>query len=211
MEMKILFLDIDGVLCTEECSKKPYHPVFFYPFHIDCVNIFNHILLETNAEIVITSDWRKHLEFDLNRIDQLFKFNGVNKSPIDYTPDFGSNRNKEITSYIYKHKIKKFVIIDDMPLKVNSLRFVRTNLNDALIEDGVSEKIISNLNMDQSKICTCLNCDLEFHATTDNYACSVKCRNELEIMKSKHLPIASDEEIYEFIMHNKVSYYYLNH
>ena len=80
--MKILFLDIDGVLCTEECSKKPYHPVFFYPFHIDCVNIFNHILLETNAEIVITSDWRKHLEFDLNRIDQLFKFFNLNEKDV---------------------------------------------------------------------------------------------------------------------------------
>ena len=132
--MKTIFLDIDGVLCTEECSKKPYHQDYFYPFHENCVNAFNNILLETNANIVLTSDWRKHLEFDLNRIDQLFKINGVVKSPIDYTPDLGNDRNREITSYIYKHKINHFVIIDDMPLQINSLRFVRTNLNNYLME-----------------------------------------------------------------------------
>ena len=78
------------------------------------------------------------------------------------------------------------------------------------MEAGISEMILNVLNLDQSKICICLNCEKEFFAKNDFYACSIECRNELEIIKIKHIPIASDQEIKEFMLYNKVSQYYIN-
>ncbi len=137
--MIIIFLDIDGVLATEECSYKPNHELYAYPFHKDCVNIFNEILLETGAEIILTSDWRLMFQ-DLEALDLLFKHNGIIKSPIGVTGDL-SSRAKEIEAYIITHKIDSFVIIDDMNLKIFPDRFVKCDMNEGIKEVGIKEKI----------------------------------------------------------------------
>ena len=92
--MKIIFLDIDGVLATNKefgmnrTKFQTKHPEakelhIPYPFNPECVKIFNEILDETNAIIVLSSDWRLH--WDLDGLDRIFKFNGVKKSPIALT------------------------------------------------------------------------------------------------------------------------------
>jgi hypothetical protein len=146
--MKIIFLDIDGVIAIEESSTLKWHDEFSYPFDVTCVAIFNRILKKTSAEIVLTSDWRRAFNNDLEALNLLFKHNEVIKSPIDVTTDFGKDRNKEISEYIYKYsdKISSFLILDDMDLKVHSLRFIRTNLNEGLKQKGVEEKAIEILN-----------------------------------------------------------------
>ncbi len=177
MKSKIIFLDIDGVLCTEACSLKPQHKDYGYPFNSNCVKAFNEILLETGAEIVLTSDWRIGYNNDLNRLNEIFKFNGVLKSPVDLTPDFGKNRDKEIATYIFNHpEIKNFIILDDLPLKVHSLRFIQTNLFVALNELGIIAKAIKVLNRDQTSILTCINCEKEFVLEDDKFACSALCK-----------------------------------
>ncbi len=83
--MKILFLDIDGVLLPQ--FKNDGH--FLYDdqmlerFPKNCINALNHILTETNCEIVISSDWRRY--FNLSKLIDIFKINGIIKSPIDVT------------------------------------------------------------------------------------------------------------------------------
>lgn len=150
--MKIIFLDIDGVLATEESSTMPWHEEFTYPFDATCVSILNRILEETSAEIVLTSDWRITFN-DLDLLDRLFKHNGIIKSPIDVTADFWS-RSKEILSYIELHssKITSFLILDDMDLKIHPLCFIRCNINDGLNEEGIEEKAIAILNSDQKNL-----------------------------------------------------------
>ena len=205
--MKIIFLDIDGVLATEESSKMLWHEEFAYPFDTACVAIFNRILENTSAEIVLTSDWRIGFDNDLNALDLLFKHNKVNKSPIDLTPDFGKNRNKEILSYVNKfsNKISSFVILDDIGLKVHSLRFIRTNITEALKQTGIEEKVIAVLNSNQNEIQTCINCEAEYKVTIDHYCCSVECRSEIEQIKVKDQNGITDSEIKEYFIFKRVS------
>jgi len=128
--MKTIFLDIDGVLATHKqymMNRKKFwdkNPIakdtrMPYPFDPKCVKVFNEILDETGADIVLSSDWKMH--FNLEELDTIFKFNGVNKSPIDITTNdvvsFGNlvrNRAYQIGEYIQSHNITNYVVIDDL-------------------------------------------------------------------------------------------------
>ena len=153
--MKIIFLDIDGVLATDESSKLLWHEEFLYPFDATCVSIFNRILDKTSAEIVLSSDWRIPFQ-DLNLLDRLFKHNGINRSPIAVTADFGKNRSKEISSYIQKHssKITSILILDDMDLKIRPKNFIKCSIEYGLNQPGIEEKAIAILNSDQNNLQT---------------------------------------------------------
>jgi hypothetical protein len=104
--MKIIFLDNDGVICLDnnwggrtrkwnEWIKK--HPeslsykdcdVFhrFDNFDKKAVNVLNQILEETGAEIVVSSDWKKHAS--LNELGDYYISQGISKRPIAITPIF---------------------------------------------------------------------------------------------------------------------------
>jgi hypothetical protein len=109
--MKIIFLDNDGVICLDnnwggrtrkwnEWIKK--HPeslsykdcdVFhrFDNFDKKAVNVLNEILEETGAEIVVSSDWKKHAS--LNELGDYYISQGISKRPIAITPNFiGCNK-----------------------------------------------------------------------------------------------------------------------
>ena len=158
--MKLSFLDIDRVLATEYGSWNPPHELYAYPFNPKCVRILNEILETTNAEIVLSSDWR--LRYDLKLLDELFKYNGLIRSPIDITPiigrvkeketkdylrQFNKNREKEIHRYIQQNsnKINRFVILDDADLKIYPNQFVKCNISEGLIQAGIKEQVISIL------------------------------------------------------------------
>jgi hypothetical protein len=158
----LIFLDIDGVLATEEDSWIPPHELYAYPFNPNCVRIFNAILKETNVKIVLSSDWRLIYQNDLVVLDEIFKYNSVVQSPIDVTPNFireasnevggyirmfNKNREKEITAYIERNynEIDKFVILDDADLKIHPNNFVKCNITEGLKEEGIKEKIIAIL------------------------------------------------------------------
>ena len=144
--MRLIFLDIDGVLATDKCFEKQNHELYAYPFHNECVKVLNEILTETKAEIILTSDWRIMYDYDLEVLDSLFKHNGIIKSPIDTTPDLG-NRNNELEFYINKkyENISSFVILDDMKLMVFPNNFVKCDINIGLIEKGIKERAINIL------------------------------------------------------------------
>jgi hypothetical protein len=144
--MKLILLDIDGVIATDECSEKEWHDEFTYPFDAECVAVLNRIIEKTDAEIVLTSDWRIGFNYDLEMLDGLFKYNGVIKSPIDTTTDL-SNRNREIEAYVQEHfdKISSFLIFDDANLTVHPDRFIRTNSMEGLKQSGIEEKAVNML------------------------------------------------------------------
>lgn len=164
MNKKIIFLDIDGVLATEkeyfrvrrklwkkyDIANKLQIP---YPFNEGCVKILNYIIKETDAELVITSDWRIH--WTLEELCEIFKFNGVEKMPIGttdkgsllYTSQLEKERIDQIDEYIKNNKIKNYVIIDDLNLNeiIGFNRFVKTNSFEGLKQTNVKEKIIKFL------------------------------------------------------------------
>ena len=165
--MKIIFLDIDGVLATNKefgmnrtkfqtkhAEAKEIH--IPYPFNSGCVKIFNEILDETNAIIVLSSDWRFH--WDLNDLDKIFKFNGVKKSPIAITSkikrklssELEDDRSYQIKNYVNETLPDVWVAIDDLNLSSLGDNFIRTKNMEGLKQTGIKEKIIKILNNDKT-------------------------------------------------------------
>jgi len=165
---KTIFLDIDGVLATNKqymMNRKKFwdkHDIakelrIPYPFDPKCVKIFNEILDATGADIVLSSDWKQH--FSLEDLDLIFKFNGVNKSPIDITTNevasFGNqtmNRAFQIGEYIERNNITNYVVIDDlnvgkyMSITNDEDKFVLTDDFEGIKKLSIKSKIINILN-----------------------------------------------------------------
>ena len=141
--MKIIFLDIDGVLngygkftgfCYKVFSK--LHLLKFVKRHYDLFGIRTHkvkllskIVRKTGAMVVLSSSWRngwyrsyaeksdRHKELE----DKLTKYN---ITVIGITPkDYSGNRGLEIQEYIDTcgYKIDNFVILDDEKFDIVSL------------------------------------------------------------------------------------------
>ena len=107
-EMKVIFLDNDGVICLSSNwggrSKKwakyrsanpetvkvmnvaPVH-VRFDNFDQKAIKILNEILEETGAEIVVSSDWRFHA--NLEELGEYYTSQGISKKPIGVTKKLG--------------------------------------------------------------------------------------------------------------------------
>lgn len=99
--MKVIFLDHDGVTCLASNwgsrSKKQrvrgIHPhTMEKDIPMDCrlddfdgkaTKVLNKILEESEAEIVISSDWKKHASVE--ELQEMYKIYGVVKGPIDCT------------------------------------------------------------------------------------------------------------------------------
>jgi hypothetical protein len=165
---KIIFLDIDGVLATDKefmMSRSKFWGKFKeaeemkipYPFNPKCVKILNEILIETDADIVLSSDWKYH--WGIGGLDGVFKFNKVIKSPIDITIKedvsmswIEKNRAYQIGKYVQDFNLTNYVVIDDLNIKSfmeitgDSDKFVRTNDLEGIKEKGLKDKIINILN-----------------------------------------------------------------
>lgn len=117
--MKIIFLDIDGVIAIDFEEKSIPRNLSFhipYMFTAQCVSYLNRILYATKAEIVLSSSWR--LSY-WDNIKQIFQLNNIYKYPIDKTPKIKydekyNQRGDEINLYLHRHpEIEKYVILDD--------------------------------------------------------------------------------------------------
>ncbi|MCM3268818.1 HAD domain-containing protein [Paenibacillus elgii] len=113
--MKIIFLDIDGVLVTSRhmVQSKKY---FGHEFDPECVRNLQEILEKTEAKIVVSSSWREGRI--LKQLQSIFEINGI-KKVVGMTPIIeGAIRGKEIKEYLNDIlnsgvEVDKFVIIDD--------------------------------------------------------------------------------------------------
>ena len=165
--MAIIFLDIDGVLATNlqfQMNKQKFQEKNAwadelrvpYPFDPGCVKILNEIIETTDAEIVLSSDWKLH--WNILELHEIFKSNGVIKSPrtttLDLTnPNYGleEERAYQIDTFIKRFKPKKYVIIDDLEVgsKMETLegqdRYVKTRDREGLKQTGVKEKILEKI------------------------------------------------------------------
>jgi len=107
--MKVIFLDIDGVMITSHVSQGKFTP--------NCVENLKGIMKETGALIVVSSTYRQ-MGFDM--LKSLFASNGLTEGLIGMTPMLHQQtRGKEIGQYLEEAEldsvtsIDKFVIIDD--------------------------------------------------------------------------------------------------
>ena len=134
--MKIIFLDIDGVISTAQCWGRGNDNKWdAYMFDPKCVAVLNFILKETGAEIILSSDWKSH--YTLFEMNEIFAHNGVIKGPIGFTPSLKSyrgdnlegGRSDEIHEWLNHHAKKpilkggmdkvydiKWVAVDDLDM-----------------------------------------------------------------------------------------------
>lgn len=132
MRRKIIFIDIDGPLAygTWEEGAVNMHGrtgdfKIPYPWvHEDC-DALQKICDETNAELVVSSDWKKHFSF--NQLKHIFHYYGIYGSVIDTTthqnlwnkmsrPSIEWERAAQITKWVNDNKISNWISIDDMKL-----------------------------------------------------------------------------------------------
>ena len=145
--MKIIFLDIDGVLNKQD---------FKVWFIEEKVQFLKEIVIKTGAKIVISSSWRynktvddlklKFKKFNLPQeiIDAVIDFTDI----IHYNPPKGySQRDKEIVAYIKDHKLENYIILDDWYWFPEEYlpRLVNTKTNIGLTRE-LTDKAINLLN-----------------------------------------------------------------
>lgn len=146
----VIFLDIDGPLATSECYHvtELRHNKQIYKWNPKCVHVLNEFLVETRAEIVLSSDWR--IFFDLKTLDDIFQWNGVIKSPVAVTDQekykMSSNleidRIHQIGRFLENNSIKKWVAVDDLNLKSDIVsNFVLVDDETGLTGEGIIEKL----------------------------------------------------------------------
>ncbi len=167
---KILFLDIDGVLCNDysmTLDVVPFDPTFHIPFRTgwsrldpECITRLNKIIDATKAKIVISSTWRLFCrdEIEFNIFIDYIKSQGVSGHVIDRTPtDYlgyyfdGSvlfDRGNEIQEWLNNTKINvdSFVIIDDQDDMGDLLPFLVQTIESIGLQDTDIEKAIEMLN-----------------------------------------------------------------
>lgn len=164
--MKLLFLDIDGVISTRSCwGRAKDNQWGSYMFDPKCVAVLNFILQETGAEIILSSDWRNHNT--LQEMREIFAHNFVMKGPIGFTPscktysggNLEAGRSDEINLWLKTHAWKndiKWVAIDDLDMShkhdemgniISGVEhFVHCpNDQEGIKRQGVKEKILEKL------------------------------------------------------------------
>jgi predicted transcriptional regulator len=128
--MKVIFLDIDGVLNTgiyathyfEICkhfgltrkeAKDWRHGMrdeFGSHFDPRCVSLLKYIIEETGAKIVVSSTWRASGEETMKLMWEMRDLPG---EVIGVTPLLNTARGEEIEAYLKENETDAYVIIDD--------------------------------------------------------------------------------------------------
>jgi len=150
--MKVIFLDHDGVIClaTEwggrfkkqtEVGRKLSQSVTSLPtdarfdnFNKKAIVILNEILEETNAEIVVSSDWKRWASVE--EMGEYYESQGIKKKPIAFTKnlsecdvpenfvwsrkwDLEQTRSLEINQYLRDNpSITHWVAVDDLNMGI---------------------------------------------------------------------------------------------
>jgi hypothetical protein len=156
MVMKVIFLDNDGVICLSDnwgsrfkkqnkwggrklsmsMSSIPIE-YRFDNFDEKAVKILNEILEETDAEIVVSSDWQNFATLD--ELGEYYESQGIIKKPIGVTKEIGDvdfekydkmpwnrdldleqHRSLEILEWLEAHaEVTHWVAVDDLHMGVH--------------------------------------------------------------------------------------------
>lgn len=115
LEMKIIFLDIDGVLNSKDWFEKNKDIKGYREINPKKVEFLKEIVDKTNAKIVLSSTWRNIPEHPLF----LFLVDVLRDKGLEiksFTPKLEQNRPKEIKTWLEEHKeeeIESFISLDD--------------------------------------------------------------------------------------------------
>jgi hypothetical protein len=146
--MKVIFLDHDGVICLSsefggrfkkqrDVGRKLSQSIDSLPvlarfdnFNKKAIDVLNEILEETNAEIVVSSDWKRWASVE--EMGEYYESQGIKKKPIGFTKkvmdcevpqnfvwsprfELEQERHFEILQYLKDNpQITHWVAVDDL-------------------------------------------------------------------------------------------------
>lgn len=165
--MKVLFLDIDGVLNSTDNTHVRWYlwgqdtnikskDQFGTLFDERCVLWLQYIILQTGCKIVLSSSWR---HMGLNKVKLMWELRNLPGEVIDITPleydpavvelyaDVNPNadRGYEIQEWLDNNLVESYCIVDDEDDMLSSQKFVRTDQSIGL-NRKTSNEIIQILN-----------------------------------------------------------------
>ena len=135
--MKILFLDVDGVLNSRSTTN--FHDL--YPIDPYMAFLVGRIQLQTDCEVVLSSAWRMHPEGVQSVSKRVVEL-------LDVTKCFADTRGEEIKEWLDRHsEVTKYAILDDDSdmLEEQLPNFFKTSFETGLT-DEIAEKVIKHLN-----------------------------------------------------------------
>lgn len=134
--MKIVFLDVDGVICTERsCASDDSR---LEVFDLVGIRLVERLLKDSGAKLVMSSSWR--LDYTREGMEEILTKNGMTYFPWhdDWkTPtDPKGHRGREIQAWLDVHKttVINYLILDDERLMLpNQKSFhVKTSWRDGI-------------------------------------------------------------------------------
>ena len=151
--MRVIFLDIDGVLNTHDfCPRAQCGPI-----HRDKVDRLNFVIATTGSKVVLSSAWRYLVhrgEMNLVGLDWLLRSHGIVSGCLigitrtdtmverphwdGSTPWPVSNeRGDQIRDWLVANTVERFVAVDDLDLGISAagIPLVRTQGNRGLTDD----------------------------------------------------------------------------
>lgn len=110
--MKVIFLDIDGVLNSDEYFDKIKNldiEGIKSEVDIEKIKLLKRAVTETGSKVVLTSSWR--YTRNAQKLKELLSNYNIN---VDSTPFMQNKRGLEIKKYLSEHQnIEDYVIVDD--------------------------------------------------------------------------------------------------
>lgn len=136
--MKVLFLDIDGVVNKKENWDRSKNPGP-YPLDSYCAFLVGRIQLQTGCEVVLSSSWRHHPDGVKNVSERVVQL-------LDKTPSLRSGfRGDEVNIWLKDHPgVESYAILDDESDFHPDQPLFRTNMDDGLT-DEIAQKVIDHL------------------------------------------------------------------
>jgi hypothetical protein len=124
--MKVLFLDIDGVLNGLGCFTQP-NAHWIEP---DCVNVLNRVIKDTDCKLVLSSSWRYQIHYGactLQGFEYLLRSHRINayQRLMGYTATdemCKTTRGEQITYWLNTRGrelgVERYVVVDDLDLGI---------------------------------------------------------------------------------------------
>lgn len=136
--MKILFLDIDGVLNSAKTFEDKHR---HEAIDTAMVERINSVVNATGCQIVISSTWR--VLWDLNELRHILEAHGLRDVVVGATPDMG-RRDVEILAWLEEHsEVQQFAVVDDdaHDLTKVSHRLVQTSFLTGILDEHVDQLV----------------------------------------------------------------------
>lgn len=134
--MKVVFLDIDGVVCLHK-TKKDWNDDEI--FDADCCRRLKEMMQETKSKLVLSSSWRLFPESRRYMLKQFKQFGITKEDFVGITPLL-DERGQEVLAYLKKHsEIDSFIALDDEMYYCEKFPYDRLILTET--DTGITELV----------------------------------------------------------------------